>query len=217
MNLEKVEEKQALVVTEAESLVVLDKAGADEAASVGRQVKSLKEEVKSAFRPIIAAAHNAHREALAQEKKYLEPLEKAEKILKDKILGWQQLERLRAEAEAKRKELEEKRRREAEAEKLADEGKDEEALKVLEEAEDVVYEAEAEKVTGAQVRKNMDVEVDIEQLIKAVHEGRAPLSFLAPNPTAIRAIVRSMDEKTFAKQFAGCGLRLYDKGSVAFR
>lgn len=211
-----IEDKKALVVAEAEGLVVVDKEGADEAASVGRQIKTLKSEIKGTFRPIIEKAHEAHKEALAQEKKYLEPLNKAESILKEKILKWQRAERERAEAIARAREAEERARLEAEAQKLAEEGDEDEALALLEESDNVVVREEAEKVSGAQVRRNMDVEVDIEQLVRAVAEGRAPMEFLAPNPAAIRAASRSMSESVFSQRFKDCGLRLYDKGSVAF-
>jgi len=70
------------------------------------QIKQLRDKIKGTFRPIIEKAFAAHKEAVAQEKRYLGPLDTAEGIIKGKMGGYlDELERQRRAEEARLQEL----------------------------------------------------------------------------------------------------------------
>ena len=55
------------------------------AALILRGIKGLKETVQNTFRPHIENAHKTWKNLIAQEKKFLEPLDNCEKIVKEKV------------------------------------------------------------------------------------------------------------------------------------
>jgi DNA repair exonuclease SbcCD ATPase subunit len=70
------------------------------------QIKGLREKIKGTFRPIIEKAFAAHKEAVAQEKRYLGPLDTAEGIIKGKMGGYlNELERQRRAEEERLQDL----------------------------------------------------------------------------------------------------------------
>lgn len=75
-------------------------------------IKQMKKQVKETFDPIIDKAHKAHKEAVAQKKKYENPLIDAEKIVTLQIISYMdKLEKIRIEAEEKAKREEEERKK----------------------------------------------------------------------------------------------------------
>lgn len=103
-------------------------------------VKALQKEIDAAFDPIIQSAHEAHKKALTQKKKFEDPLDQAERMVKPKIGAYlQEQDRIRREAEeAARRAGWERQRAEKEAldraMKAEAEGKVKEAAKIIEEA-----------------------------------------------------------------------------------
>ena len=70
------------------------------------QIKQLKEKIEGTFGPIIEKAFAAHKEAVAQKKRYLVPLDTAEGIIKGKMGGYlDELERQWRAEEARLTEL----------------------------------------------------------------------------------------------------------------
>ena len=129
-------------------------------------VKLLRKEIDGTFDPIIEAAHKAHKLALDKKRKFVEPVDAAEKLVKGKIgdylaeqdrirreaerRAWEaEQEKIRVQQEALRaaREAEEKARREAaEAEARASRARSEESRRrAQEEAERIRKEAEAEQ------------------------------------------------------------------------
>src|SRR3990167_11389574 len=84
------ESKALEINTQAQGIAVKNQSGYDQASSFLRGVKELQDSVKKTFRPIISAANATWKGALAEEKKHLEPLEKAEALVKAKMLEWMQ-------------------------------------------------------------------------------------------------------------------------------
>jgi len=72
-------------------------------------VKEMRKEVANSYDPIIEKARKTRDEALAQKRKYDDPLKEAEKIIKLHIASY--LEEQVESEEKRRKRLEEKRRR----------------------------------------------------------------------------------------------------------
>ncbi len=98
-----------------------------------QSIKLLMTEIGNTFNPIIKKAHEAHREAGSQKKRYEEPLILAEKTIKMNIASYMEEQaRIRREAEEKaRREEEERQKKEDEilerAKKYQDAGQEEEA------------------------------------------------------------------------------------------
>lgn len=84
---------------------------------------ALAKEIKETFGPIKAKLHAAHKETVAQEKRHLDPVESAQKTIKQKMIGYD------AEQERIRKAEEDRLR--IEAQKQAED----EALRAAEQAE----------------------------------------------------------------------------------
>lgn len=116
---------------------------AEQASGFLQAVRGLKAKVSATFAPLKKAASDAHKAIVAEEKRNLEPLDEAERAVKDRIGGFLEAERKRQEEEArKRREedarLERERLKKAEddrlreAERLEREGKAKEAEKLIE-------------------------------------------------------------------------------------
>lgn len=100
-------------------------------------IRTMQREISDTFGPIIKRAHEAHRQAIEQKKKYEEPLSQAERIIKGEIgryMREQMQIRMEAEEKARREREEaEKKRLEAleaaiEAEKKGENEKADEIL-----------------------------------------------------------------------------------------
>ncbi len=147
----------------------------------------------------------------------LDFLIRAESILKRKVLAYQQeQEIIRRKEQAK---LDEAARKEQaklaeQAAKAAAAGKVEKAELLQQRATTVVAHTvvrEAPKVSGLSTRKTYSAEVtDLQALVKAVAEGRAPLSFLQANYTVLNQQARSL--KT---EFVCDGVKVIESDSLA--
>lgn len=102
------------------ALSIVDRAGAltvataDDYSRAGEllvAIKGVRAQIDAAFDPIVRAAHEAHKVAVAQKKAQDEPLAKAEGIIKPRMSAWL--------AEEERKRLVEQARLQAEADKRA--------------------------------------------------------------------------------------------------
>src|SRR5262249_33678901 len=86
----------------ASRIVIKNDQGYVEAGEFLLTVKGLLKEVEDTFEPIIKAAHKAHKEAVAQKRKFSDPLEEAERLVKAKIGMWVEQQRLAAQREEER-------------------------------------------------------------------------------------------------------------------
>jgi hypothetical protein len=159
-----------------------------------RAIKGLQKKVNETFDPIIESARKTWKESLSKKDLHFEPLEQAEKIVKTKRLEYfdeqeritrekqEKLEReARAEEERKRKALEERARKAEEA------GKADKAEELRLKAEEVRVEApivqpRVENIKGESIREQWYAEVnDLLALVKAIAEGKAPITFIEAN------------------------------------
>ena len=101
------------VEAEAQSIVINNQADYDRAAVFGKTLKNASATVTEWFKPMKTAAYKAHAEIVSREKSMLEPLNKAEALLKRKVADYT----IRLEQEKKALEAEVRRMAEEEANK----------------------------------------------------------------------------------------------------
>jgi hypothetical protein len=154
-------------------------------------IKALEKEVDDTFKPIIKKAHEAHKEAVAQCKKHMAPLERAEAIVKQKMGAWQlEQERVRREEEVR---LQAEARKQAEELALAQAaeamkaGDSEAATAILAapvEVAPVVLPPAPVKVEGVSFVTSWDFEITNPNII--------PRQYLVPDEKKIRGVVRAL-------------------------
>jgi len=176
-----IEEMSGDVVESANTLVVTNQDQYNGCAEFLRVIKAIKKDIDATFDDPIKKAHEAHKAMVASKKKHYEPLDNAEKIIKQKSLSWWQAEQKKADdarkarEEEARKEEEKKRKikedqerewrrkekeKQDEADRLEKEGKAEEARKAREEADKAAEKAEER----AEQKENVFVPVpDVEE------------------------------------------------------
>jgi len=201
------------VVTQAQRMTVASGEDYEMACTFLQFVAGRKKQVEEVFDPIVSKAHAAHKEAVAQKKKFMDPLLQAETSVKGKVSIYRMEEdrNRRAEeqrlAEIARKEAEE--RALAEAAQLEASGEKELAEMVLETAAEapapvVVIESFVPKQAGVSGRTNWKYRI--------VNESLIPREFLSVDPVKIGAVVRSQKGMTKIP-----GIEVYSEESVSIR
>ena len=136
-NLEKLKKDVTTFPDRAKRIIVYDGKSLTLANEFLKSIKLLMNEIFTTFNPIIKKAHEAHKEAVAQKKRYEEPLIEAERTIKLHIGAYMEgQEKIRREAEEKARREEEERQKEeerilAEAKRLEDSGKQKEAESII--------------------------------------------------------------------------------------
>lgn len=160
---------------------------AAQASSALSQVVEIRKAVKAEFEPVIKKAREALEAAREMFRRYDEPLENAERTLRESIASYGELERRRAEEEARRAAEEARRVIEERTEALLDSiGPEEKELAkaICEEAEREIraisnLEPTRPKVNGVSMREEWRaVLVDMRSLCSAIGAGRAPVSLV---------------------------------------
>lgn len=192
--LEAVKVQVPAVVEVAQSIVVQTQAHYEIAARfLQDNVKAVRQEIDNTFDPIIKAAHTAHKEAIAQKKRFTDPLDQAERHVKGLMGDYyrrEEEERRRKERELQRQaqEREENERLERAA-LLEREGRQEEANALIEapvEAPRVVLAEPAPKAEGVSMRETWKFRV--------VDKAKINPEFMVPDEVAIGKTVRAMKE-----------------------
>lgn len=196
-----IEEKSGDVTTKANSIQIATKSEYHAATNYLKDIKSLQKEIKSVFDPIINKAHQAHKEAIAQRDKYLNPVKDAEKIVKDKVSDYAAILERERRAEQQRREEEARKERdkalhealEAQeaAEHLKAQGDDknasevqQEAMKMAEEAVEIkAAKVKEEKVEGVSFRDKFEIEI--------INASIVPSEWLIPDEKSILAFVKA--------------------------
>jgi hypothetical protein len=200
------------LINQTTSIAVIDQVSYTVAGNAIKSLKGMIKQVSSVFDPIVERAHEAHREAIAQRAKFLEPLEVAGKIINGRMTTWWKAETDRVNAERRRIQLEQQKEQDrlrkiaedeaiAKAQKLAEAGKMKQAEKVLEKPVFVpppvkVEMPQAPRSEGISYSSKWRVIVDDKMtLIKAVVECKVPSSLLNENQTMLDAMARADKEK----------------------
>lgn len=218
MEIQKIDQAALEKKAAAEDLQIRTVEDANTVAVMLKDVKALFEEIDSTFDPIIAQAHKAHKEALAQKKRHRDPLELVDRILRDKLAAWQAEERRKAEAERRRLEEEARKQEEdrllAEAEKFQEAGFGDYADSILETPVVPVLTGPgptAPKIDGVSSRTYYSAEVlDKTALILAAIKDPELMRFLEPNQTALNGWARETQGKDTIP-----GVRVVSREAVA--
>jgi hypothetical protein len=216
----------------ARLIVVSDQRSLEDANLMFLDIKALRKKIADTFDPIIAAAHKAHSEAIAQRKLVEEPLIVAERWLNGQVTDYKrEQDRIRAEEEERLRQeaikavafqrLQEETERLAEAAALEAAGAKEEAEALVAEAieerekpiEAYVPPPAAPKVEleGAAVKTYWRAEVtDLKALCRAIVEGTCPVSYVEPNMTVL-----NMQARALKKEMVIPGVRAVSATSMA--
>ena len=165
-------EKVNPVILRAQGLQIRSHQDFEACVIEARVVKDFIAEVEKTFADPKKKAHEAHKAIVSAEKKHLDPLLAADKILKDKMVAWkEEQERIRkAEEERIRREREEeeRKRREALEKELAEKRRIEEERLAKEraEAEAVRKKAEDEALEKARKLEEAGAKEEAERALK---------------------------------------------------
>jgi len=166
--------------------------------------KTLMKEITDTFGPLKKKAHEAHGALVAAERKHLEPLEKAESVIKGKMSTWaieQELIRVAKESElrAAAQKAEEERRL-AEAQAAEDRGDKAEAAQLLAAPVDVPVvqvQSAAPEIKGIAYVENWSCEV--------LDEKQVPREYLLVDTKALNQMAKALKSKF---NVPGCKARM---------
>lgn len=197
--LEQVERKALSVPEQAKAFMIATPEQFIEADSLLVAWRGIEKEVHDAFDPIVDAAFKAHKEAVGQRKKYLDPIEQGRAVLKPKMAEYQreqervrQEEQRKAEAEA----LARAEQEQIEAALAAEQaGEPEVAEQIISEpvAPEPVFVPKATPKTATTFRTQWYAEVtDIKTLCRAIADGRQPVALIEPNMPALNKMATAL-------------------------
>lgn len=184
------EKPKESILDKANSLAVADDQGFLACSELLRLVKTLQAKVSETHDPVVANWHQKHKEALEEKKKDMVPLLEAETILKLKWAkyDYEQKKKQREEEERLKREAEreEEERRMLTAANLIEEGREEEANRLLEEPIEVntaILPVSRPVVTsGVGSRSVWSAEIlALPALLQAILDGKAPVEAIEPN------------------------------------
>ena len=216
---EALKQETSLLEIQAEGTLVTNDEEYQSAAEFGRAIKAKANEITAFFKPMKDAAHKAHKEVCEREKKMLEPLAKAEKLVKQAMGAYV------TEQERKRKEAEEAARRAAAAEaerKLADaisleeQGREDEAAAAIEEAEVIDTVGSSLTISAAPPKvKGVTAKRDYE--IVGVDGAKVPINFagIELRPVDTAAVMRLIRASKGSIQIPGITYR--ETTNMSFR
>jgi hypothetical protein len=212
------------MLAQARTMAITTPDDAANAAAFLKELKAVKLKITETFGPLKKAASDAHKKVVAVEAQHLEPVEKADRLVRDKVGAWNaEQERIREQQlrEAQEKaEAEARAQREAEAKALQEQaaaakraGDAEQAAELRTTAKEikaaplvVAVEAPAPvaKLDGVSTRYTYDFEVTNPALL--------PREYLTPDLKAIKGVVSSLKDKTNIP-----GVKVIRRSSVTVR
>lgn len=193
-------QKAQTALQAAQGLTITDNEGFSRAGAMRDGLKALSAEIDDTFDGPISAAFKAHKEIVAAKKLHAAPIEEAARLIKAKMISWDDEQRRLRQVEQARLEREAKRKAEAEALALAEElekaGLKEEAEQVISEpvrAEVVIAPKTTPKIEGFAYRSVWSAAVtDLGALVSAVMAGTVPIQALQGNDKFLGEQVRSL-------------------------
>ena len=184
----KIDQQVTTLAQQVTACTISDHAGYERAVELTRAVKSLQAEAEAHHRPVIDAAHKAHRAALDALKRILDPLQAAETTLKQRIGAWAEAEERRREAEARKAREEAARlQREAEARQREEYERQLAEARAAAEAERLERERQIEAALE-EAEANGASAVEVEAIMAQAQE-EVPLPVFVPPPPPVQVIV----------------------------
>ena len=172
----------------AVSYVIIDNTSHSSASNFLKTIKGLLGQISDAFDPLIDQAHKTHKAILQEKLKHTDLLDKAERIIKDKIRDYQkEQERLRLKAEREAQALAQKLAEEEALEQAVDleiNGDQESAVKAILDvvAPPVTVLSSVQKVEGVSSATVWKYQItSIQAIVEAVARGELPNHCLIPN------------------------------------
>jgi hypothetical protein len=192
------EQAAALLKIQADTVVVTNKEEYDAALAVDKKAREAKRAFHEWFDPIDDASKKQRATTIAQGKKIDEPLDYVVKTISRKTSEWYSAEQARIRAEQKAAEDAARKAAEdaalAAAEELEKSGMTAAADAILE-TPVVIQKVEVpkfEKQEGVLYRTQYSAEVvSLMDLVKAIADGKVPVSYLMANTTALNSWARS--------------------------
>jgi len=217
--IQELEEKTLSFPKQASLLKVSDQTTLTKANGFLLDVKAMQKQINDTFDPVIKKAHEAHREAISQKKKYETPLRDAEGIVKKEIGAYMaEQERIRKEAEEKvRREIEEAERkaRENEERRLQEAIEAEEAGDI-EAAENILNSipSKPEPIATPVPMKPLTQGISTQKRWKfrITDADKIPREYMKPDEQKIGAVVRATKGQTRIP-----GVEIYSEDSVSAR
>lgn len=215
------------LATEALAVKVANNEQRIAASEIGKSIAALQKQVAATFDPIIQAAHNSHRTALAKKAEVWDPLERAKRHLAGAIGGYdQEMERQRR-AEQERLDREQREREAAEAARLRKEAEDRQLAEALAATEigdndlaeaivsaptlvelpppaPVILPSAVAPVAGAVTRTTWKFRI--------VNAALIPREYLSVDEVKIGGVVRAMKGATNIR-----GVEVYEAATTSFR
>ncbi len=197
------ESKALALVGYAKSLQITDQPSYDQVTSALLDVKGSREAIAAHHDPTIADTNRAHKTALAAKERFDRPLREVEVILKHGIRAWDnEQERLRLETQRKADEEAQRQHEETRLQQgIAAEqnGASEADVQAIVEAPSAAPPPTVaptyQKREGVSVRENWKAQVlNLNQLVNAVCDGRAPLNCLQANQVALNQLARAQKQ-----------------------
>jgi len=184
----KIEQQVTTLAQQVTAYTISDQAGYERAVELTRGVKALQAKAEAHHRPVIDAAHKAHRAALDALKRILDPLQAAEATLKQRIGAWVEAENRRREEEA-RKAREEAARIQREAEERQRAEYERQLAEARERAEQERLEREAQiEAALEEAEANGASAVEVEAIMAQAPE-ELPAPVFVPPPPPVQIIV----------------------------
>jgi hypothetical protein len=198
---EQAAQEALVVVGRADALVITDKPSYENAREFLLTIKDRQKKLDETFDPIIKKAHQTHSEAVAQKRRFSDPLKLAETALKNRISAFLISEETKRKAEENRLRL--IAEKEAEERRLADalaaeaEGDLEEAEAILDEVPAFVpppiVSRTVQTGNGIIERETWHFQVDnLKALVGAVSAGKIPLNAILANTVFLGQQARSL-------------------------
>lgn len=185
----------------ATNLIIADDDACKKAIEYEAGLSALIKEIDGTFDPHIRKAHDVHKSLVAEKKKHAEPVEEAKRLIKSKrILYVDEQERIRKAEEAR---LQAEARRLAEERALAEAiaaeagGQSTQADEILSEPISVPVitmpnTTPKAGVSGA-IREIWSAEVvSLQDLCRAVADGKVSIGYIEPNLQALNSMARSL-------------------------
>jgi hypothetical protein len=207
-------QKQVLEIQQATKVLTIRNADDYKVAGeMSNAISQLRKQIDATFDPIIAKAHEAHKEAIAQKRKFSLPLEMDQRLIDGKLMAWsRQQEEIRRRKEAElAAELKKKQEDEAlaQAEELERQGSPELAETVLQQqveapAPVVALPTETPRIAGFAKRTIWRFRIVNPELV--------PREYLSPDELKIGGVVRSLKGATKIP-----GVQVYEEDAAIHR
>jgi hypothetical protein len=211
-SLEKLEQEALGYPEKASGIIVHSNETLNAANEFLKSVKGMIKEIKDAFSPMKKKAKDAHTEIVAQEKRYLEPLIKAEGEIKLRIGSYMEEQERKAE-ETRKKAQEEEEKRLAAAQVMMEEAAHMEDKGQVQEAQDLRSRIPEQKSTPVPVPPKLEG-THISRLYKweVTDLRKVPVEFLMIDRAKVTAYVNAHKERANIP-----GIRIYTETNVSAR